>query len=542
MKKSFLLIASLLMLVAFKANAQNERILLFECFTNTSCGPCASQNPGLDALINANADRVAAIKYHMNWPGANDPMYVHNPEDNNARRGVYEVSSVPHTVVDGRRFADVPGHLTQSMVNQYLAIESPYDMRLSYEIDNATNTVTVHVMGRALADIDGSLKLYVGVIEKEIHYSSAPGSNGERDFYSVMKKLLPSATGTSLGTVAAGDYFAYTFSWEMANVYDVNQIDAIAWVQNTTSKEVMQACKSSASITPYYNYEAALSELTNLKTMYCSGVAEPVITMTNNGSVDLTTAVIEVVVNDEVVKTVEWSGHLGRFASETVELGAVDFPVLEKNTLEVRLAGVNGVDDECVLNNSVSTDFKGSPDNAEKEIKLVLRTDANPGETTWRVTNLATGEVVQTGGPYTEASHSYEEVFAIPGDGCYDFTIFDAGGDGLTGSGIYGVKAGTKTLFSGKGFGEADSNEFSYEVYASAEEVQEETISVYPNPTTGVVNIVCQGEQVVTVYNMAGQCVYRGLAQGELQIDLGVYGSGVYAVNVADKSWRTVVR
>ena len=542
MKKFYLLIASLLMLVGFKANAQNERILLFECFTNTSCGPCASQNPGLDALINANADRVAAIKYHMNWPGANDPMYVHNPEDNNARKGVYEVNSVPHTVVDGRRFADVPGHLTQSMVNGYLAIESPYDMRLSYEIDNATNTVTVHVMGRALADIDGSLKLYVGVIEKEIHYSSAPGSNGERDFYSVMKKLLPSATGTSLGTVAAGDYFAYNFSWEMANVYDVNQIDAIAWVQNTTSKEVMQACKSSASITPYYNYEAALSNLTNLKTMYCSGVAEPVITMTNNGTVDLTTAVIEVVVNDEVVKTVEWSGNLELFASETLELGEVDFPVLEKNIMEVRLAGVNGIDDECALNNSVSTDFKGSPDNAEKEVKLVLRTDANPGETTWRVTNLATGEVVQTGGPYTEASHSYEEVFTLPGDGCYDFTIFDAGGDGLIGSGIYGVKAGTKTLFSGKGFGKADSNEFSYEVYASAEEVQEETISVYPNPTTGVVNIVCEGEQVVTVYNMAGQCVYRGLAKGQLQLDLGVYGSGVYAVNVADKSWRTVVR
>ena len=186
MKKTVLLAASLLMLFSLKVSAQNERVLLFECFTNTSCGPCASQNPALDALINANADRVAAIKYHMNWPGANDPMYLHNTVDNNARKGVYNVSSVPHTVVDGIRYANVPSGLSQNAVNNWLNIESPFEMRLSYEVDEAANTITVHVMGRASQAVPGTIKLYVGVIEREIHYTSAPGSNGERDFYSVM--------------------------------------------------------------------------------------------------------------------------------------------------------------------------------------------------------------------------------------------------------------------------------------------------------------------------------------------------------------------
>ena len=68
MKRFSFILASLLMLFTLKLNAQNERVLLFECFTNTGCGPCAQQNPALDALISANADRVAAIKYHMNWP------------------------------------------------------------------------------------------------------------------------------------------------------------------------------------------------------------------------------------------------------------------------------------------------------------------------------------------------------------------------------------------------------------------------------------------------------------------------------------------
>lgn len=542
MKKSILILASLLMLLSINTNAQNERVLLFECFTNASCSPCASQNPALDALINNNADRIAAIKYHMNWPVNNDPMYLQNPEDNNSRKSVYQVNSVPWTVVDGVRYAYMPSGLNQNTVNEWLAIESPYEMRLSCDVDASANTVTVHVMGRALDDINGSLKLYVGVIEKEIHYATAPGYNGEKDFYSVMKKLLPGASGTALGTVAAGDYFAYSFSWEMANVYDVNQIDAIAWIQNPDTKVVVQACKSSETMVPYFDHEAAISNIANVKSMNCSGVIEPTISLINNGAETLTSAVLEVLVNDEVLKTMDWNGNLGIFESETVELGEIAFPVLEDNTLEVRLVSVDGVDDQGPLNNVVSMSFKGSPNNTGSVIKLILRTDDNPEETTWELMNLATGEVIQTGGPYAEANTTYEEIFEITSDGCYNFTIRDAGGNGLTGGGIYGVKAGSKTLFSGKGFADSESNEFSYEVYADAGEIQEEAISVYPNPTSGVVTVLCQGEQAVVVYNVIGQCVYTGVANGQLRIDLGVFGSGIYAVKVGDKSFRTVVK
>jgi hypothetical protein len=542
MKKTTFLIASLLMLVSIKLNAQNERVLLFECFTNTSCGPCAQYNPGLDALINNNGDRVAAIKYHMNWPGANDPMYLHNTTDNNSRKSTYNVNSVPHTVVDGIRYSGNPGNLNQGMVNNWLPIESPLEMRLRCDVDEAANTVTVHVMGRASTDIAATSKLYVGVIEKEIHYTSAPGNNGERDFYSVMKKLLPSASGTSLGSLVAGDYFAYSFTWEMANVYDVNVIDAIAWVQNPDTKEVYQACKSSESLVPFYDYEAAISGLSNVKNMNCSGVAEPIITVINNGNLPLTSAELEVLVNNEVVKTMDWTGNLGLFEETNIELGQVDFSVLENNTLQVRIVSVNGTTDQATNNNMFSTNFNGSPENSNVTMKLTIRTDANPQETSWRLTNLTTSEVVQEGGPYTDANHNYTEILEISDDGCYDLTIFDAGGDGLTGTGMYYLKAGNKTLFSGNSFGNSVSNEFSYGAAFSVEEAQDETTRIFPNPTTGLINVVCQGEQTVAVYNLTGQCVYTGVAEGQLQIDLSSFGAGVYAVKVGDKAWRTVVK
>ena len=442
MKKSTVILASLLMLVSLKLNAQNERVLLFECFTNTGCGPCAQQNPALDALINANGDRIAAIKYHMSWPSAADPMYLHNTTDNDARRGVYNVSSVPHTVVDGIRFGGIPNGLSQNMVNNWLNIESPFEMRLSYEVDEAANTITVHVMGRSSASIQGNVRLYVGVIEKAIHFNSAPGSNGEKDFYSVMKKLLPTASGTRIGDVKPGDYFAHSFTWELANIYDMSQLDAIAWIQNQGTKEVYQACKSSENIEPFFANEGMVSDITNVKGTNCSGEADPKVVLTNNGSNPLTSAKLDVLVNGEPLKTVDWSGNLSIFESATVDLGHISFAVEDENLLEVKIKSVNGGDDEAPMNDVTSFEFKSAPNNVGKVLKLSIRTDSNPQETTWKVTNLWTGEVVLEGGPYEQANTMYTETLEITDDGCYDFTIYDAGGDGFTTGGLYGLKAG----------------------------------------------------------------------------------------------------
>lgn len=540
MKRHLFFLASLAMLISLNLNAQNERTLLFECFTNTGCGPCASQNPALDALINANGDRVAAIKYHMSWPGNNDPMYLHNTADNDARKGVYGVNAVPHTVVDGIRFGDVPSGLNQNTVNNWLAIESPFEMRLSTEVDLTANTITVNVMGKASAAVDGNLRLYVGVIEKEIHFTSAPGSNGERDFYSVMKKLLPSASGTTIGSFEAGDYFAKSYTWELANIYDNSQLDAIAWIQDPTSKEVYQACHSAQSIEPFFANEAGVSNISNVKSMICSGVAQPVLELCNYGSITLTSADIEVYVNGELCKTMQWTGSLNAFEKANVEVGEISFPVVESNLIEAKIVSVNGTTDEAPNNDVTTLEFAGTPDIAGKTLKLSIRTDNKPQETTWEVKSLTTGQVVAQGGPYTDPNKMHNETITLVGDDCYDFTIYDAGGDGLTdGTGVYGLKAGSNTLFSGNDFGFSESNEFYYEMSVGIDE--NEATAIYPNPTSGNVNIFCEDEQIVTIYNMAGQRVYETRANGMLQIDLSVFGVGIFAIQIGEHAQRVIV-
>ena len=542
MKKTTLIVASLLMLFSLKANAQNERMLLLESFTNTGCGPCAAYNPAMDALIAANPDKVAAIKYHVNWPSAADPMYLHNTAENGARTSYYGVNSVPHVVIDGNRYSSNPAQLNQNILNQLQTLESPMEMRLSYEVNEAENTITVHVMGRTSTAVEGNFKLYVGVIEREIHFNSAPGPNGERDFYSVMKKLLPGSGGQALGSLNSIDsYFAYTYTWELANIYDMSQLDAIAWVQNSVSKEVVQACKSSENMEPFYANEAMLSDISNMKGTNCSGEAKPEVLLTNNGSNALTSVEMEVLVNEKPVKTVEWTGNLPTFGKTTVDLGEISFDLEDENTLEVAIVNINGGLDEVQTNDIADYDFKAARQNVAKEMKLSIRTDANPQETTWKVTNLLTGEVVLEGGPYEQANTMHTEILNITSDGCYDFTIYDAGGNGLVG-GVYGLKAGGTTLFSGGTFGFSESNEFSYEVTADVVENFGTGTSIYPNPTTGLVNIVGEGVQNVTIYNMAGQRVFEGQCDGWLQIDMKRFGAGVYAVQVGEETQRIVVK
>lgn len=540
--KRFTFIIAALLLFSLNSNAQNQRVLLLESFTNTSCGYCGMYNPAMDALIAANSDKIAAIKYHVSWPSDQDPMYLHNTSENNARTSYYSVTGVPYVVIDGNHFSGGPNQVTQSVVNQLQGIESPIEMRLSYEVNETENTITVHVMGHVSTDIQGNCKLYVGVIEREIHFTYTPGNNGERDFYSVMKKLLPNSSGTALNSMEAGSYFAYNFTWELANIYNMDQLDAIAWVQNSNTKEVYQACKSSETLEPFFANEASVSDVSNVKTMNCSGIAEPKVLITNFGSDAMTSAELEVLVNGELLKTVDWTGNLATFDSETVDLGEISFFVEEQNALEVRIKSVNNSEDEASDNNVAVFNINQASMSVGKTIKLTLRTDSNPQETTWRVTNLMTGEIVQEGGPYTEPSTLFNIIIDISGDGCYDFTIFDAGGDGLAGSGVYGLKAGNTTLFSGKYFGYSESNEFSYEVTAGVCESLSQGTSIYPNPTSGMVNIVCEGRQAVTIYNMVGQCVFEGQCDGELQIDMKVYGLGIYAIQIGGETQRIVVK
>ena len=127
MKKLTIVLA--LLLGGSTAFAQATRLVLFEEFTQASCGPCASQNPAFNTLLSGNTTKAISIKYQTSWPGV-DPMNAANPTDVATRVSYYGVNGVPWTAMDGdtatgSAYAGAPANVTQTAIDTRYAVASP---------------------------------------------------------------------------------------------------------------------------------------------------------------------------------------------------------------------------------------------------------------------------------------------------------------------------------------------------------------------------------------------------------------------------------
>ena len=66
MKKLYTLLTVLL--ITGMSFGQTARLVLLEEFTGETCGPCAAYNPGMNAILDANAATVISLKYQNNIP------------------------------------------------------------------------------------------------------------------------------------------------------------------------------------------------------------------------------------------------------------------------------------------------------------------------------------------------------------------------------------------------------------------------------------------------------------------------------------------
>jgi hypothetical protein len=101
----------------------------------------------------------------------------------------------------------------------------------------------------------------------------------------------------------------------------------------------------------------------------------------------------------------------------------------------------------------------------ENSLELAINFDLLPSQVTWEVLDGA-GTMVAAGGPYASgnSNSSTTEYICLP-DGCYEFTIYDSGGDGLCcrfGFGSYSLSnAGNGALIaSGGNYGDLETTAF----------------------------------------------------------------------------------
>ncbi|MCK9399564.1 MAG: T9SS type A sorting domain-containing protein [Bacteroidales bacterium] len=518
MKKFYILISLVVGLSSF-SQAQSARLVLIEEATNASCGPCASQNPAFDILLNQNRDKLTAIKYHWYYPGY-DPMYNHNTVENLARVAYYGINGVPTACIDGDipngptfGYPGGPHGYTQALIDEYAAIPSPFNIFLSHRISPDQDSIYIDMMIEATAAVSGNLLAHMVVVEKHINFSSPPGTNGEKNFLDVMKKMVPDQDGTPLpSSFQAGDYLILQGSWHLQNIYDMDEIGVVGFIQNNSSKEVHQAGNSSTDpLTPLYNNEVNLIGISNINETNCLGTIEPKITIRNNGANLLTNVDIYYRINDETTYIYPWSGNLDFMESTELILPQTGFEILDENNFYTYSVNPNGSPDEYTKNDTLIQMFERAMI-TPLTVKLMMRTDANPQQNTWEILN-SVGEVVYSGGPYANPTTIYQETFQLEDVECYIFKIYDSGGDGLVIPGFYALYYGSNNYIkTGTTFGSIDSAYFEVNTQVGITEKEGETnVNIYPNPATSYINLyffIFNNEKVsIAVYDLVGRQV-----------------------------------
>lgn len=547
MKKTLLL--SLLLAMAAGVFAQTQRMVLLEHFTQASCPPCATYNPLVKQYFDNTTTNATAIKYQTSWPGT-DPMNAHNPADVQARVTYYGVSGVPNVVIDGNYAQGNPGTLfaggQSSGMDTRATVASDFDITVTHQFTGSAVNVTA-VITATNAVTNANLKAHVVVVEKEIIFANPPGSNGETEFYNVMKAMLPTSAGTDLGDVwSNGTTEVLQESWTAANVYDVSQLAAIVFVQDDVTKEIMQT-NISEVMTSTINQDAGIASAnpsgSAYETVICNTSNQPQITLTNYGNTALTSADINYSINGTQA-TYNWTGNIGTFGSEVVSLPAIAYTPSAAgfNQFAAQVTNPNGGADDYPSNDNKSGffDYVAYSDVTEYKsaLTLTINTDQYGEETSWEFVD-AGGNVLAAGPSQAYGnSQTYTENVTLPDGECYMFFIYDSYGDGICcgyGAGSYTLEDSDGTVLITQAQG---NNPFSgsqkMTVFKTFNTTNTntadltESLSVYPNPATDNFTIefdLAEAAKLdINLMNAIGQKVRT--------IEAGNFNGGEHLINV----------
>lgn len=360
MKKLILLFAMIFGMASVWA--QPTRMVLFEEFTQASCGPCASQNPAFNTLLGSNTTKAVAIKYQTSWPGV-DPMNAANPSDVATRVTYYGVSGVPWAAMDGvaptgSAYAGAPANVSQNTIDTRYAVTPALAISVTHSLNSTYDSIQIAVNVNnpttSAFTPNGTFKLHTVIVEEEINYPSAPGSNGETDFYDVMRKMLPDANGTTLATSwAAGSSQTFTFNVALPTyIANLGEVAVVAFLQEDGNKNVVNAAYSAPQSVSGLA-DAGVSSVNASTNGLCDANLTPSVTIENAGTVAITSANVSYTLNGGTPVTQAWTGNLTAGQTATVT-----FPqtTLSGGTNEfiATVSNPNGSGDYNGMNNSSS--------------------------------------------------------------------------------------------------------------------------------------------------------------------------------------------
>jgi hypothetical protein len=374
MKKVLLTLVSVLTTTLIFAQT---RVVIAEEFTNASCPPCAAFNPKFHPVLEANAGKVISLKYQVNYPGF-DPMNQQNNAEAKTRHDYYKVSGVPTPVIDGVTKTQTQA-ITQSTYDAAYNKAAPYEMSVEHSFNAKFDSISISIKVKNTSAADftqANQLLHVAITEEVIAFPKAPGTNGEKVFYNVMRKMLPNAAGTAFpGTITAGETVTFTFNAPLPKyLYNLGEIAVVAFIQNNTTKVINQAGATSPLPLVGNFVDVAADNKSALPSAPCGTEITPKVEFKNTSSLDVTSLDAYYTLNGKKSTVIPWTGKIGKDETATITFPKVDATAGKTNTLSVGVENINAgaVIDLSSLNNVSSDNIIRVMPSAAKAKKMNL--------------------------------------------------------------------------------------------------------------------------------------------------------------------------
>ena len=240
---------------------ERTRTILLESFANTSnVGASPSEKVIADSLSYFPAKslgqpvvgtQVIKINYHLNFP-ANDPFNLDNPADPSSRALFYNIISTPKSILDGSKdAADRPFTAWSRKSYGTRSLQLAQAILTTTVNPPANGAINISVKVEAVFDLPANTILHVAVLETGVPLGSLSTAQkalvltGESQFNNVLKRMIPSASGTAFGTPLPKKGIR-TFSniqWtpDLGKLYaPSNDLAIVVFLQNESTKEIYQ--------------------------------------------------------------------------------------------------------------------------------------------------------------------------------------------------------------------------------------------------------------------------------------------------------------
>ncbi len=534
---------------------ENKNVILEE-FTGIHCVFCPQGHAIGQAIKDAHPDDAFLINIHAGSyavPSGNDPDY--RTPWGAAIDGQAGVAGYPAGTVNRHLFpnwsqgsgtAMSRGQWTPAS-NLILDEASYLNVGLEATIVTSTRQLVVEVEVYYTDDSPNATNsLNVAILQNNIYGPQTGGGAGNNyKHMHMLRHLMTGQWGVEITQTTEGSLYSNTFTYELPMDYNgvpvvLEDLEIVAFVTEEPTQEIISGNHApEITYVTSNDYDAAVASVLVPQT-YCSDEVIPIVDLKNYGEIALTSLEFTYSINGGDPATYSWTGNLAQLESEVVELPALEFTPTDNNYVNIECSLPNGEPDQLPQNDYFNGFGEGSQ-NFPENINFGVKIDDNPEDVTWSIKS-SDGTVIAEGGPYSNTGFQIAPI-TFPEIGCYELSLNDASGQGLSGGFYLITNSDNDIIWEG--------SDFTYDAKAQLargmivdidEEITSDDISVHPNPVSNLANIefnlTNRSDVSIAVFDILGKNV-KTIHNGELdggkhsiQLNTGDMNQGVYFTKI----------